>query len=189
MKTIFVNPKIIKKIQKKVNKLAARWDYPKDEIFQLWEMVATIELGMSEKTFYDKDGIIHDGWNGYQDYDNSDVDPRRAWGGFYRLEKNQMAGWSVYMIAQADNKEAQATRCTNAYGWWFHWEPVEMVWGYQGFQDFYTEDEAQQALAKLTNIKQSEIRYSDMSGCYQLKVATTRRKPALKHVWRERVAK
>lgn len=190
MNHIFVNPKVTEKIQTKVNKLAKVWDYDKNDLFQLYQMVATIESGLAERTFYDKNGIVVDGWNGYKDFDNQNVNPKSAWGGFYRMEKAQMVGWSIYMIANAEDKHDQASRCTNAYGYWFVWEEEPRVWGYKGWQEFYTEDEANQFVSTLTgnHIKSLELKHSDISGCWRVTVTTTRRKPNTTTVYRERVA-
>ena len=87
---IFVNPQLIQKIQAKTNRLEAKWNVDDDRIFQVWQMVATIELGLAEKVFYDGDGITCDGWNGYKDFENSCRNPARAFGGFYRTEKHQI---------------------------------------------------------------------------------------------------
>lgn len=190
MNHIFVNPKTLEKIQAKAYELAKTWGYDHNDFFQLYQMVATIESGLAERTFYDKDGIVVDGWNGYRNSNNQDVSPKSAWGGFYRLEKSQMVGWSIYMIARADDKHDQANRCTNAYGHWLVWEEETRVWGYRGWQEFYTEEEAQQFASNLTgkHIKSIDLQYSDMSGCWRVMITTTRQKPKMTTVYRERVA-
>lgn len=191
MEKIFLNPQTLAKINAETDALVARWDVPADERFWVYQMVATIELGVAEKVFRDGDGITFDGWNGYRGIENSCRDPRRAYGGFYRQERNQMAGWSAYLIDRADDKVAQAERCTNAYGFWFVWEEEPMVWGFRGWQDFYTEaerDEAADRLEGLAHVKRL-VRHpeSEFSGCFRLEAWTTRQKPGLRNEWRERV--
>lgn len=191
---IFVNPQLIARIDKKVDKLMVRWDYPKDQRFQLFEMVATIELGYAKKTFYWEDGLVCDGWNGYRSYtEKNDPNPYHAWQGFYRSEPHQMVGWSVYMIAGAEDKKAQEEMCRRAYGYDFHWEDEPMIWGYRAWQDFYTEDEAAQAVEALAQDKHvisiSNPKFLDMSWMWRIEATSTRKKPDLKNVYKERVSK
>jgi hypothetical protein len=187
----FINPQLIAKIQKKTGELCVRWDVPQDEMFQVFQMVATIELGLASLVFYDGDGLTCDGWNGYKGSENSCRNPRSAWGGFYRQEKNQMAGWSVYLIDNAEDKMAQADRCSNAYGYWFIWEDEPRVWGFKGFEDFYTEeerDERADELEDLPHVKKVERHpVSEHSGCYRLETWTTVKKAGLRNEWKERV--
>lgn len=191
---IFINPQLIDKIEKKVDELAAAWDYPKDQRFQLFQMVATIEAGYAQKVFYFDNGLVCDGWNGYKSWtEKNDPDPKAAWQGFYRTEPHQMVGWSIYMITQADDKLAQADRCWSAYGYRFHWENEPQVWGYRGWQDFYTEDEADQAIEALAQDKHiisiSNPKFLEMSWMWRIEATSTRKKPALKNVYKERVSK
>ena len=156
-------------------------------------MVATIESGQAERTFYAHGGIIVDGWNGYRNYDEGRpeaADPHRAWGGFYRNEPGQMAGWSLYLAQTADDPADQLQHCGNTYGFWFVWEAVPMVWGYFGRQEFYTEKEAREFMTTLTgkNIKRVKYEYSDISGMHRVTVEATRSKPKIETCYRARVA-
>ncbi len=192
MKTIFVNPQLIEKIQKKVDTLAARWNYQTNDLHCLWQMVATIESGHSEKIFYDGDGIVCDGWNGYKKIDNANPDPNQAFGGFYRLEPHKMIGWSIYLIARRNDKQAQADSCYSAYGYRFWWEEQPMIWGFLGRQDYYTEAETIEAANEYQakkSTKRTKIGYGEFSGMWRLTVETTRQKPTLKHAWKERIAR
>ena len=192
MKTIFINPQLIKKIQNKVDTLAARWNYHPNDLHTLWQMVATIEAGYSENLFYDGEGIVCDGWNGHRNFDNTNPDPNQAFGGFYRSDPAKMVGWSIYVIARAEDKPDQAERCWSAYGYRFWWEDKPMVWGFMGREDYYTEAKAQDAAKEFQakkSTKRSKIEYSEFSGMWRLTVETTRNKPTLNHVWKERIAK
>ena len=196
MKPIFVTPQLLEKINTKAQKFASQWDYPKDQFFQIYTMVACIELGQTEKCFYHKNGIVFDGWNGYRHTatDMSDPNPYSAYQGFYRMEPNQMLGWSLYMIYRADGDEArqkQLSHCNNVYHLWLEWEPEPRVWGFLNFQDFYTEQEAQTALEAYQGkswVKRWLIDYSDMSGCWRLKIETVGKKTGLRNSWKARVA-
>jgi len=195
---VFVNPDLLKRIDNKVQELAQRWDYPDNQIFQLWQMVGTIESEIATKTHYWGDGIICNGWNGYDDTGPSGQggeDPYRAWGGFYRQEPTQMVGWSIYLMHRAykdgEPVEDVANRCTNVYGHWLIWEPEARVWGFRGFQDYYTEAEAQNVLASeqgRRGFKRGNVSYSDISGCYRVNVQNSCAKPRLRDVWKERIA-
>jgi hypothetical protein len=188
---IFINPQLISKIEKKVNKLVARWNIDKNEIHTIWQMVATIESGMETKLFYDNDGLVYDGWNGYKDSENSNPNPSSAFGGFYRGCKHQMVGWSIYLISKADNKEDQANHCSLTYGYQFIWEDCQRVWGFSSFEDFYTEEEQKIAANELRgqkHVKRIELEpKSEMSWTYRLRVTTTRKKSGLRTEWKERV--
>jgi hypothetical protein len=193
MTYIFVNPQLINKIQKKVNELVERWNIHRDEIHTIFQMVATIESGMETKLFYDKDGLRYDGWNGYKNYENtSDANPSSAFGGFYRLDRHQMVGWSIYLIYQAEDKEAQASHCSLTYSYQLIWENEPRVWGFTSFEDYYTPEEQEAAADKLRgqkHVKRLTLEpKSEMSWMYRLRVQTTRKKSGLKTEWKERVA-
>lgn len=46
----FINPQILERIEAKVTELADKWDYPQDQIFQLYEMVGTKEIEVGFET-------------------------------------------------------------------------------------------------------------------------------------------
>lgn len=193
MNPVFLTQELLEKFNAKAQEIAAHWDYPKDQFFQVYTMVATIELGLTDRCFYFGDGIIFDGWNGYWHTaaDKNDPNPYSAYNGFYRMERNQMAGWSCYLIYRASDKQDQLSRCNSAYGYWFEWEEQPKVWGYTSFQEYYTEAEAQEALVPYQGKKTTKrwsIKYSDMSGCYRLRIESTK-KTGLRNCWRGRIAK
>jgi hypothetical protein len=192
---IFINPQLIAKIEEKVNRLMIDWEINPNERHMVYQMTAAIESGVDTKVFYHNDGIVCDGWNGYRHYqaDRVDPDPRSAFQGFYRTDKYQMIGWSIYLIAQAANKEKQAQRCQNAYGHWFVWEDKPMCWGFVSFQDYYTPEE-QEAAASALQAKPHVKRVicepkSKTSWMYRLRAETTRKKSGLRNEWRERIAR
>lgn len=195
MKPIFINPQLLDKINAKAQKIAAHWDYPKDQFFQVFTMVACIELGQTRRCFYHNNGIIFDGWNGYRSaLDKSDPNPYSAYQGFYRMEPNQWLGWSLHLVNVAKDDEVrrnQLSRCNLIYHLWLEWEPEPCVWGFINFQDFYTEEEAHTALEAYQDkswVKRWLIDYSDISGCWRLKVETVGKKAGLRNSWRGRVA-
>lgn len=189
MKTTFVNSDTMMTITRKTDKMAARWNYPKEQYWQLWQMVATVEIGMGTVTRFDDEGIAVWGWNDGGYYN---PDPNQAWGGFYRLEKNQMAGWTLHLVNQAEDKEKEMERVSRIYGFYnLIWEDEPHVWGYIGQQSFYNEWEADLALATekedLANrFKRGEVRYSEMSGMWTVIIEATKR-PAFKDVYRARI--
>jgi hypothetical protein len=192
---IFVNPQLIAKIEEKVNRLMSDWEINPNERHTVYQMVGAIESGVDTKVFYHENGIVCDGWNGYRHYqaDRVDPNPRSAFDGFYRTDKYQMVGWSIYLIANAEDKEAQATRCQNAYGYWLIWEDRPMVWGFKSWQDYYTTEEqeaAASALQSQPHVKRVDLEgESEWSGMYRLKVETTCKKSGLKNERKERIAK
>lgn len=191
---IFVNPQLIERIEEKVARLMGHWDIDPNERHTVYQMVATIESGIETKVFYHKGGLVCDGWNGYRHHltDMTDPNPRSAFNGFYRTDKNRMVGWSIYMIAQANDKEAQASRCSLCYGYQFIWEPAPYVWGFASFEDFYTQEE-QEAAANVLKAQPHVKRViceprSEMSWMYRLRCETTRKKSGLRTEWQQRVA-
>jgi hypothetical protein len=193
MPYIFINPELIKKIEKKVDKLMADWDIDPNERHTIWQMVGTIESGTETRLFYDDNGLVFDGWNGYKGLENKNPNPRGAFGGFYRTDKHQMVGWSIYLISQADDKESQASRCSLVYGYQFIWEDCPHVWGFYSFQDYYTPEEQAEAAARLAcqkHVKKIvQEPKSEMSWMYRVVVETTQKKSGLQNEWRQRVAK
>jgi hypothetical protein len=189
---IFINPQLINKIEKKVKQLVSDWNIDKNETHTIWQMVATIESGMETKLFYDNNGLVFDGWNGYKGSENSNPDPCSAFGGFYRIDKHQMVGWSIYLITQADDKKKQANRCSLVYGYNFIWEDKQMCWGFSSFEDYYTEEEqimAANELRQQRHVKRVELEpESEWSGMHRIRAQTTRKKSGLRTEWRERVA-
>jgi len=192
---IFISPQLVAKVEKKVNRLIADWEIDPSERHTVYQMVATIESGVDTKVFYRNDGIVCDGWNGYRHYqaDRVDPNPRSAFQGFYRTDKYQMVGWSIYTIASAEDKEAQASRCNLAYSLHLIWEDRPMCWGFVSFQDYCTPEEQEEAASALQlkpHVKRITCEpKSEMSWMYRLRVQTTRKKSGLKTEWRERIEK
>jgi len=173
-KTIFVNPQTIKSIEQSVAQMLSDWPETTIQEWQLWQMIATIDLGAAEITRYAKAddgrvGIRVGNWN-------TMPDPGHAYGGFYRMEKGQQLGWAVY--AHKDNPEAMHDSAAR-YGFWVYWEDQPMEWGWSLQAQFYTEREAQEALkkarTKLTRkrIRSEQIFCSDRSGMWCIKIETT----------------
>lgn len=189
--TIYITPDLIKRMDAKVERLMTDWNIHRNELHTLWQMVATIEAGQETRLFYDGNGLVYDGWNGYKGMENDDLDPNSAWGGFYRGD-NTMVGWAIYLIAGADNKQDQCKICWRAYHKSFVWEEKEMVWGFYSYKDFYTQADQAEEAVRFENqphvkrvARQGE---SESSGMYRLIVETTRKKSGLKNEWKQRVA-
>src|SRR4051812_30415678 len=87
---IFVDPERLAAMAEKVSQLATRWG--DTYLHQLWQMVGTLELGLAETIEYQAEGIRCPYWH------SSSTDPYVAYGGFYRAEKNQMAGHVMYLL-------------------------------------------------------------------------------------------
>lgn len=190
--TIFITPNLIEKIEEKTDQLTRDWNIHKDEYWTVYQMVATIESGVETRLFYDGNGLVYDGWNGYKGMDNDNPDPSAAYGGFYRGD-NRMIGWSIYMIvrAEVEDKQSQIARCWSAYSLDLVWEDENMVWGFYSYQDFYTADDQAAAAAKFEgqrHVKRVVLEEENQfSGMYRMVVETTRKKLGLKNEWKQRV--
>lgn len=180
----FIGPKILKKIDRKVKQI--RQVYPNGcQDWQLFDMVASVVAGVAEKTFFDGNGIVVDGWNGYRSYtEKNNPNPDSAWGGFYRTEKAQMLGTAIRYARHAQsnggNAEEVFRNAADTYGFrdWY-WEPVERIWGYRAIAQFYSEQEARDVeaqITKLTGYRRHTLELSEMSGMWRL-IWETSRKP------------
>lgn len=193
-KQIFINPQTIEKIEKKVDQICKAYDVSNDRTWQVWQMVATIESGFATITSYHDDGILVGNWNKKL---NGEVDanPISAWGGFYRNEKAQWAGYIIYLTSICDGDKAiEMDRLATIYGYTgrLFWEDEIKVWGYAAWQDCYTASEAE-ALYKLESRKKGfkwgNVELKEQTGCWRVKVENSRTKPGLENCYRERIVK
>lgn len=191
MKYHFVTQQLLDKVSRRADEMAAKWDYPKEQYWQLWQMIATVEIGMAKATRFEDGGIVVRGWN---DGGFLNPDPNIAWGGFYRLERNQMVGNTLWLVKHAEDKDAELMRVAPVYGFYsMIWENESRVWGYRGYQDYYDEKAANDALEAVDDLlgnrmKRGTVRYLELSGMYRVEVEATQ-KPALDNVHRERIVR
>jgi hypothetical protein len=191
----FLNPDLFRRIDRKVDAILAAFPDTSAQRWQVEEMVGAIEVKACKKTAYVGDGIVVDGWNGYLSYPDlqSNPDPSHAWGGFYRLESGQMAGTTVRYVRHAletggeDAAREQLSRCRLAYhvAYNLEFEPVNRIWGYRVYEEFYTEQEAQDHAARIQaqpGYKRHSLTFSEMSGMFRVRWETSR-KPAHLSGW------
>lgn len=177
-KYTFINPENLLQIQRVAAEMAAHWSYDPDLAWQVWDMVGTVMSGKAEITRFEDGGIIVEGWNsgGFHN-----PDPASAWGGFYRLERQQMIGTLLRYVFN-EQPERRAERFDDLrYKWQAYdliWEPQGRAWGWRGWEQFYRQEEAearQALLQKDPRCKRTRIRHLEMIGMWVCEWETTRK--------------
>lgn len=155
MKTIYLNPTTIKKIDRRAKSVAKAWP-ERAQDWQLWEMCAVAQIAPPQAlTFFRDDGLVVDGWNGYRKHPETRNNPcpSSAWQGFYRNEPHKDLAWRLYLAKKGLEQGKSAEEVVEEFGRYCKvgltivFEPTPMIWGYRACcTDCWTQEAAKARL-------------------------------------------
>lgn len=170
---LIITDRIIDRITEKTDLIHDHWKT--EQRFNVYYMVASIELKLSPYASYTDDGL---GIN-YTSWCNTG-DPNSAYAGWFRQEPHtsKVTAYSVYQFDTTGRAEP-IEKWNDVYHLTLRYEDHPHVTGYVGYLMLDSEQEAQSAIDLLSqsgDLINSEIRYMERSGLYRAFVGSKRQK-------------